>query len=420
MTAPGAGTPLTSTSARVALAYLAAMTATFAAVAVVIAVPVLIRGVSTYRVSLLVLATAMAACGTALLAVRVRFDSSDASAKALSAGIGAAGLTLMTLMVLNTVRAANGVGWADVTLLTVGILVTAAAIPFGRWLADQDRAEHALDTVLDRSAPWAPPTWTRVRSREIIVLLGMATVLAIGLIAIRSAGALGHDESIYALKARSWISDTPTTGWADYRPLGMSVVAWVVLQFSSTEAALRTAAIVLSVITIVTMWTVGRTMYDAVTATLASAVFAGTASFLRRATELLNDVSSAGLLLATMGVIWYQFERRPHSWWLLAAAPLAAGAYYMRYGSVLGLVVIAVVGAVLWNRTLLVAWRQILATGALLIACLVPHFVYSRELTGSVLGVFQSARTSVGGGGGGLADYLSWLPSRLAGPSERH
>ena len=150
--------------------------------------------------------------------------------------------------------------------------------------------------------------------------------------------------------------------------------------------------------------------------TVGAAVFMSTESFLRRATEFLNDVIAAGLMLAAMTVIWLHFERFPTRWWLVAAAPLGVGAYYMRYGSALGLVIIASVSAVIWWRHLLSSWRQIGVTAVVTAVLLVPHFIQSKALTGTLLGVFESARTSVGGGGGGLADYIRWLPARLAGP----
>jgi 4-amino-4-deoxy-L-arabinose transferase-like glycosyltransferase len=196
----------------------------------------------------------------------------------------------------------------------------------------------------------------------------------------------------------------------------MSLVGWIVLQFSSSEVWFRFAAVLLSLATIAVMWLSGRVMYSRATATLGAAVFMSSESFLRRATEFLNDVISSGLMLAAMAVIWIHFERAPNRWWLVAAAPLGAGAYYMRYGSALGLVIIAVVAAVVWAGQLKASWKQIATTAGVLLALLVPHFAYSQTLTGSVFGIFEAARTSVGGGGGGLADYLRWLPARLAGP----
>jgi hypothetical protein len=87
----------------------------------------------------------------------------------------------------------------------------------------------------------------------------------------------------------------------------------------------------------------------------------------------------------------------------------------MRYGSALGLAVIGLFTVIVWARSLVRSWRQIAATAIATLALLVPHFAYAVDQTGSVVGVFRSASTSVGGGGGGLGQYVEWLPRHLAG-----
>jgi MFS family permease len=221
---------------------------------------------------------------------------------------------------------------------------------------------------------------------------------------------------VYAVKARSWLVATPATGFSVYRPVGMPLVGWLVLHVSETEVALRIAATAIAVGAMITMWAIGRAMLGPVAAVVGTAIFIASESYLRRATEFLNDLASAGLLLVTIFFIWLHFERHPDRWWLLAAAPAAAAAYYMRYGSLFGLIVVAVVGGAIWFRRLAASWRQIAATVGLLIALLIPHFWYSQQLTGSALGVFWAARAHAAGVGGfGLDDYLRFFPERLAG-----
>jgi MFS family permease len=247
------------------------------------------------------------------------------------------------------------------------------------------------------------------------VVFGLVVLIA-ALAYVLPAGTLGHDESVYAVKARSWLVATPATGFSVYRPVGMPVVGWLVLHVSETEVALRIAATAIAVGAIITMWAIGRAMLGPVAAVVGTAIFIASESYLRRATEFLNDLASAGLLLVTIFFIWLHFERHPDRWWLLAAAPAAAAAYYMRYGSLFGLIVVAVVGGAIWFRSLAASWRQIAATVGLLIAMLIPHFWYSQQLTGSALGVFWAARAHAAGVGGfGLDDYLRFFPERLTG-----
>lgn len=122
---------------------------------------------------------------------------------------------------------------------------------------------------------------------------------------------------------------------------------------------------------------------------IGSGVFVASTAYLRRATEFLNDLAAAALLLA-------------------------AAAYYVRYESAAGLVIIALVAGAVWFKELSGSSRQIAGTGAATIVLLIPHFLFSTAKTGSVLGVFEAARTTASGEGG-LRDYLSRLPGRLAG-----
>jgi hypothetical protein len=338
------------------------------------------------------------------------------------AGMAAAGIVTAIAVAIRWL-AGGGAGPLEIAVLAVGVGVALAA----PWLATRGLANpifksfSALSAGVERdlaaadvtteSAPGAPPVG---KGELILVVLGVVALFAT-LAYVLPDGPLGHDESVYALKARSWLEGTPTTGFGTYRPLGMPMVGLVVLQVSDSEVAFRTAAALLGAGTVIAMWAIGRTMLGPVAALIGTATFIVSESYLRRATEFLNDVVSAGLLLAVLFFVWLQFERYPNRWWLLVAAPAAAAAYYVRYGTALGLAVIAVIAGAIWFRRLADSWRQIGATAGLFLALLLPHFWYSQQLTGSVSGVLSAARTAVGGGGGGLADYAEWFPEHLAG-----
>lgn len=309
----------------------------------------------------------------------------------------------------------SNVGPLQLTVATLSILVALSAPLLGRTMVRFRLADRIASSMIQPKNGAAEPIVSTSSSVNTYTLLGGAIALAIGLAIVLATGPLGHDESVYALKARSWLEGTPATGWEIYRPIGVSIIGWVVLQFSASEVAFRSAAIALSIATVATMWFTGRIMFTTSAAWIGTAVFVASASYLRRATEFLNDLAAAGFLIATMLAIWYYFERRPQSWWLVAAAPLAASAYYMRYGSALGLAVIGLFTVIVWGPNLLRSWRQIITTAAATLALLAPHFVYALDQTGSITGIFRSASTSVGGGGGGLGHYVEWLPRHLAG-----
>jgi len=341
----------------------------------------------------------------------------EASTTSLTAGVGAAGgLTLIGTLAKDATDLSE-FGPVQLAVAAIALLTVVLSPLAGRAMARHGLVDQfARLTTETRQTPIAGRSATTgLRSWELAAAVVGLIVLAASLAYVMSSGPLGHDESVYALKARAWYAGTPSTGFGIYRPPGMAAIGWVVVHFSESEVAFRSAALALSVGAVVVMWTAGRTMLSPAAAWVGAGVFVASASYLRRATEFLNDLTTAGLLLSAMLVIWYHFERRPGGWWIVAAAPLGAGAYYVRYGSAPGLVIIAIVAAAVWFKQLGPSWKQIVATAGVMAVLLVPHFLYAMQATGSLLGVFSSARTSVGGGGGGLADYVGWFPQRLAG-----
>ncbi len=349
--------------------------------------------------------------------VRQDGGTREVSTTSLTAGVAAAGGLILIGTLAKDATDLSEIGPVQLAVAAIALLTVALSPLAGRAMARYGVVDQfARLTTETRQTPAAGrPATTGLRSWELAAAVVGLVVLAVSLAYVMSSGPLGHDESIYALKARSWYAGTPSTGFGIYRPPGMAVIGWVVVHFSESEVAFRGAALALSVGAVAVMWTAGRTMLSPAAAWIGAGVFVASASYLRRATEFLNDLTAAGLLLATMLVIWYHFERRPGGWWIVAAAPLGAGAYYVRYGSAPGLVIIAIVAAAVWFKQLGPSWKQIVATTGVMVALLVPHFLYAMQETGSPLGVFSSARTSVGGGGGGLADYVGWFPQRLAG-----
>ena len=376
--------------------------------------PVVTSGRTSGRATVVALSFVTSAIVAILTARPVARSAGGELHRPMIAGMATAGVTASAAALL---AAMIGTGFDRFIVMgliaSIGIVVV--SVPVGQWLARNDRIVHMANATVDPSVI-IEPRRSSVGRADFVVVGAIVALLAIGLAIVVPDGPFGHDESVYALKARSWTAGTPDTGWAIFRPLGLSWLGVGVLAVSESEVAFRAVAVGLAVATIATMFVAGRLLFDRPTAILGTLVFMSTASFLRRATEFLNDVVSAGLLLAAMVAIWYHFERKPNAWWIVLAAPFAAAAYYFRYGSALPLGIIAVVSTVVWHRRLIEAWRPILATALALGVLLVPHFVLAMDATGSPFGIFTTARVAVGGGGGGLVDYLGWLPSRLAGP----
>ncbi|MFF9285085.1 glycosyltransferase [Streptomyces griseosporeus] len=228
---------------------------------------------------------------------------------------------------------------------------------------------------------------------------------------------LGHEEAVYAGKARAWANGTPAAGWGTYRPPGLPALGRVALAVHDDVGALRATGLVLVLFTLtVTYLVAARWTTPRRGAVVALVVLSGL-GFLRRVPEFLNDIGATGLLLLVVWLLTRAQEIR-RSWSLPLAAGVAVVAFYLRYGVVGNLVAIAAAAVVAYGPG---AWwrvrRRLAAAGLVLAAGLLPHFVYATEVTGSPLGLLLSAteqanRVYVGDG---LVYYLAIFPYRLAG-----
>ncbi|WP_327225425.1 glycosyltransferase family 39 protein [Streptomyces platensis] len=228
---------------------------------------------------------------------------------------------------------------------------------------------------------------------------------------------IGHEEAVYANKARSWQDGTPDAGWGVYRPIGLPVLGRIALALHDDVGALRATTLVLTLLTLsVTYFAASRwtTPRQAVVTML---LLLSGLGFLRRVPEFLNDIGSTGLLLIVVFLL-IRAQEKARSRALLIAPLVILAAFYLRYGVVGNLLAIAVAAVVVYGpRAWLAHWRHLTLAGIALLAGLVPHFVYAVHVTGSPLGVIlyateQAERDFIGDG---LLYYLAIFPYRLAG-----
>lgn len=317
-------------------------------------------------------------------------------------------------------------GFLEISVVLVAGLVVLSSMAVW-WLSRRGRLDSTLAAVANFVAPEtsggpmtvpARRSWRYPLRSEVAWAIGVAVVFVAAYALLVTSGPLGHDESVYAVKARSWLDGTPATGFEIYRPIGMPIVAAPVLLITESAAALRVLGVAGAVFTLGVLWGFGRAVFSPAAALLAVGMVGGAASWLHRVPEFLNDIASAGLLLLVMFLIWQHFERPTTSRWLIVfSAPLAAGAFYLRYGVVAALVIVAIVGAIVWRRRLASSWRQLAATAGALVVLIAPHVVYSLAEIGSVTGILSRATDAAGREylGEGLATYLRWFPGQLAG-----
>jgi hypothetical protein len=287
---------------------------------------------------------------------------------------------------------ATGFGWLEYSVI-------GGAVVSGLWLITGEG--HPSD-------PWRWFRWGGVAALLVFLIL---------LPLIVDGGTLGHDESAYALKARQWLEGTPGSGWSPHRAIGMSAYGYVVLALGGSEAGLRLLGLTGAMALAAGVWALGNRLADARVGAIASIAVVAGPSVLFRSTEYLSDVPSAALLVWCMVVVWRELEDRDlPTFSLLWVLPLAWGAFYLRYQSILSLALIGVVAIYLWwpkirQRPAPVAWLAGIG-----FVGLIPHFAQAIDLTGTPWGIILNTGNMVRAYiGEGLVDYVDQFPWSLAG-----
>ncbi|MCX5200108.1 glycosyltransferase [Streptomyces sp. NBC_00237] len=240
---------------------------------------------------------------------------------------------------------------------------------------------------------------------------------------------LGHEEAVYANKARFWFDGTPDAGWGVYRPVGLPALGAIALWVTGYDGyasgggmgALRAVTLVLALLMLCTTYLVARAWTTPRRALVAVLVLLSGLGFLRRMPEYLNDIGSTALLLIVVFLLVRSLEQAgtkagARALWLAPLVVLAA--FYMRYGVVGNLLAVALAGVFAYGPRAwwALGWRLWAAVGVLVVG-LVPHFVYATERTGKPLGMILSATSQANREyvGDGFVYYLSVFPYRLAG-----
>lgn len=311
-------------------------------------------------------------------------------------------LAAVVQQVLHAVGAAGGQPWP-------WLLIAAPA-----WLLAL-RSPHAI--------PTPPPVvvWATDRLRRIPVWAGAAAVLAMAA-AVWAAlqdhePLIGHEEAVYGNKARSWLDGTPDAGWGTYRPVGLPALGRIALAVHDDVGALRVVALLLTLFTLATTYLVAARLTTPRRAVVATLLLLSGLGFLRRLPLFLNDIGATGLLLIVVHLL-IRAQEKPGSRALMLLPFPALAAFYLRYGVVGTLAAVAVAAVLAYGpRAWLAQGRRLALCGGVLLAGLIPHFVYAAEATGSPLGLIFSATEHAGRAyvGDGLVYYLAVFPYRLAG-----
>lgn len=234
------------------------------------------------------------------------------------------------------------------------------------------------------------------RRRDLVLFAAALVLFAAALVRQVAVGAaLGPDEAIYASGGRELVSGVDPSGFGLHRPVGMKVLAAAGLQLGASEWALRSIAVAVSLLFLVAYRALGSRAVGRWPAAWAAAAVVTSFGFQRRGGELLSDMPSLLFVVLILHLAVRELDRpgagaRPGPW-LLAAAPLAAAAFYLRYGVAGAILGIAGAGAMVWWRPLLAGRRVAVAAAALLLLLVLPHVLHSLEETGSALGILEAS-----------------------------
>jgi hypothetical protein len=260
----------------------------------------------------------------------------------------------------------------------------------------------------------------RLRSRiDAILSCAASAIMLAGLaITIAAGSPFGYDESVYAVLARHWVAGTPASGWDLHRPPLLSILGVVPAALGATvEWPFRLVAAPFALALLVIAWRLARSIGGIIAGIVIGVVVISASSLHVEGASFLTDVPSTAVLLAMVAVLWRQLAANAVSRGFLWLAPLAATAFYLRYGAVIGIGSLALAAVVVAPAKLWVARRTVLAAAGLFLLLLLPHVMLATLETGSPWGMILRADIAAGGGRQlPLLDYLGSFQS-LLGPA---
>jgi hypothetical protein len=264
----------------------------------------------------------------------------------------------------------------------------------------------------------ASPRRARVVERGLVAAIAAAFVLTAAMVVI-VAPQFTWDEAVYALTARRWLGEGPATGWGPHRPLILSLLGMIPLTLGfAQEAAFRVFGLAFGAGMIGATWFLARSLAGPVAGVGAALAVAAAPTLAGDAGLFLTDVPATAVLMVVVALLWRAMERSDAPGKdLLWVAPVAAAAFYIRYGSIVPLLALAVAAAVVWPTKLVAGWRTVVATLALTVVLLIPHAIFAAALTGSPFGIALAAQSGAhpAFAGEALLAYLAMLPAGLAG-----
>lgn len=204
--------------------------------------------------------------------------------------------------------------------------------PSGRDTAPSDPPVARRSTPREGSAP--------VGGLELAALVGLVAGFgALGLVLIGQGAPLGHDESVYALRAQFYAQGDVSGGyWGSHRAVGLPLMMAATWLVSGTEPYLRSVVLGFGMLGVVLTWAWGRFAFGRAAGLLAAALLAMVPTYLEWSTRIGVDVPGAVLSLAAVALFWWSSRGPRVSWLAIGVIPLVVVATAVRYGAPVALV----------------------------------------------------------------------------------
>ena len=166
-----------------------------------------------------------------------------------------------------------------------------------------------------------------------LAVCGYAVAAAVSL-QVRSP--LGHDEAIYALRARDldggW--STPTDGWADYRAPGLPLLLNGLGRIVGIHVtSSRLLVVLLGAVVILCVWLLGRVLGSGRAGAVGALLLALSSGFVFTSTTLLADVPGAAFAMPAIVVYAVEARRTRLRWSFVAVPVLTVAATVARFGA---------------------------------------------------------------------------------------
>ncbi len=248
-----------------------------------------------------------------------------------------------------------------------------------------------------------------------VAVIGFALWLGGAVLMLLSQPTLGHDEAQYAIDALDTLAGAPAR-WFYLSP-GMRALALPGVLVGG-DTALRIIPLLGGLAFLAVVLRLGTRTVGLAGAAWTLVVLAGTKTFARYSIDLLSDLPACTCMLAALAIIVDELlGDHPPRWRLLACAPLLAGAFYVRYGSVVPIAVIVLAALGFGARRVTQAPGPVVATAALFAVLVAPHLLAAYRTTGSPLGIIVASSGVPGRAyvGEGLVDYVTSNPLRTYG-----